>query len=414
MRSFWRAIVDTVRGAVGTLAAHKLRSALTLLGIVIGIVTVVAMAATVEGLRRKIHADLAQLGTGVFQVQKWPVGGFRHGRDRAKYERRKNFTLADVALLQDRCTQCLRVAGEDWKYGESVSAGDKSTRPVEVAGGTADFFDNNGFALASGRFFGEGEAMGGAPVAVLGADVADVLFPGEDPLGRTVRVKQRTFRVIGVLERRGANLGGFSQDNLVVLPIAAFLPLFGGRGSLNLTVQVRDPARMAQAQDEVVAILRRARGVPPEAENDFEMFSNESMQENFETMTGTIQRAAIGITAISLLIGGIGVMNIMLVAVTERTSEIGLRRALGARRRRILGQFVTEAMFLTAAGGVLGVLLGAGVAALIRILAEVPTVVPASAIVLAILSAATVGLVFGIYPAWRASRLDPAQAMRQE
>ena len=408
-----RAFVDTLRSALRSLRANKLRSALTLLGIVIGVVAVVAMAATTEGLRRKISADLAQLGTGVFQVQKWPVmgGGPRNHR---KFEKRKNFTLADVRLLEDKCVTCLRIAGEVWSHGGKVSAGERSTQPgVPITGGTAAFFDNNGFGLGAGRYFTEGETESGADVAVIGGDVAEALFPGEDPLGQRIRVRSQTYRVVGLLERRGSTFDG-SYDNLVVIPLSTFLPLYGQRQSLNLTIQVRDPERMQRTQDEVVALLRRARGVPPEAENDFDVFSNQSMQETFENLSGMVATASIGICAIALLIGGIGVMNIMLVSVTERTSEIGLRRALGARRRRILGQFIAEAIALTTSGGVLGIILGAGVAKLVKVMVDIPTVVPAWAVLLSLASAGGVGLVFGIYPAMRAARLDPVEAMRRE
>jgi putative ABC transport system permease protein len=408
-----RALVDTVKSALRSLGASKLRSTLTLLGIVIGVLAVVAMSATTEGLRRKINSDLEQLGSGVFQVQKWPQGF--GPRDRSKYEKRKNLTLPEVTLLTAQCRECLRVAGEAWAFGYKISTELKETRGgVQVAGGTTNFFDNNGYAAASGRLFNEADEAAAADVAVLGYDVADVLFDGEDPLGKMVRVGSLSYRVIGTMERRGAMLGGGSIDNLVVMPLTTFLPRFGAHQSLNITVQARDPKQLARAQDEVVSILRRERGVAPEAENDFEMFSNESMQEQFERLSGSIAAASIGICAIALLIGGIGVMNIMLVSVTERTSEIGIRRALGARRRRILAQFVVEAMTLTSLGGLGGVVLGAGVAALVRVLVDLPTVVPAWAVVLAMLTSAATGLVFGIYPAWHASRLDPVEAMRHE
>jgi len=408
-----RAALDTLRAALRSLGANTLRSALTLLGIVIGIVAVVAMAATTEGLQRKIHEDMAMLGTGVFQVQKEPAGFGRH--DHAKYEKRKNFTLADVTLLETRCTRCLRVAGESWAFGQSVSARDRvGTKGLHLAGGTVGFFENNGYALGSGRFFTEADITAGAEVTVVGSDVVDLLFPDEEPLGQYVRLGKQQYRIIGVMQRRGQALGGHSQDNLAVLPLTLFQLRYGQRRSIFITIQARDPSEARRTQDEVIAILRRARGVPPEAENDFELFSNESMQEEFDKLSGSIAAASVGICAIALVIGGIGVMNIMLVSVTERTAEIGIRRALGARRRRILGQFVTEAILLTSVGGVLGILVGAGVAALVRILVSIPTVVPAWAVVWGMLVAAGTGLIFGIYPAWRASRLDPVEAMRHE
>jgi len=404
---------DTLSAAIRTLRANKLRSALTLLGIVIGVVAVVAMAATIEGLRRKISSDLAQLGNGVFQVQKQPMGGF-NDNNRAKYEKRKDFTLRDVDLLQSQCASCLQVAGETWEFGRDVwSAGHPSAVMNASTGATAAFFDNNGYALASGRLFTEGEARSGMGVVVIGADIADLLFPDVSPLDQNVFVRGHRFRVIGTLTRRGEQLGG-SLDNLVVIPIAAYSPIFGSRRSLNVTIQARDPVHIGRTQDEVTALLRRARGVPPEDENDFEMFSNASLQDTFDNLSSIIAAASVGICAIALLIGGIGVMNIMLVSVTERTSEIGVRRALGARRRRILAQFIVEAVMLTSIGGALGVAIGTGIASLIEVLVKIPTAVPMWAVVLSMTAAGGVGLVFGIYPAYRASRLDPVEAMRHE
>ncbi|HUQ06031.1 MAG TPA: ABC transporter permease [Kofleriaceae bacterium] len=402
------AATETLRAALRTLRANKLRSTLTLLGIVIGVVAVVTMAAAIEGLRRKIAHDLSQLGSGVFQVQKEGFG------DEQEFARRKDFTLKDVELLQTQCESCLLVGGETWEVELNVSAGGRAIQTmVQLVGATGAFFDNNGYALAAGRLFTEGEALGGLNVAVIGADVADRLYADTTAVGSTIRIHGHKFRVIGTLTRRGQLLGG-SLDNLVVMPIGAFMPIYGSKRSLHITIQARDPDHIKDTQDEVVALLRRARGIPPEAENDFEMFSNASLTETFNKITVIIAAASIGICAIALLIGGIGVMNIMLVSVTERTSEIGLRRALGARRRRILAQFVVEAVILTSIGGLIGVLLGAGIAELIRVLVSIPTVVPRWAVVLSMTSAGSVGLIFGIYPAYRASRLDPVEAMRRD
>jgi putative ABC transport system permease protein len=406
-----RAVIDTFVSAMRVLGAHRLRSLLTLAGIVIGVIAVVTMAATTEGMRAAMRRDMSQLGTGVFQVQKWPVGF--GPRNFAKIEKRRNFTLGEVEMLQQLCTSCLRVGGEVWQGGQRITAGDKGKNGVQVVGGTAEFFDNNGYAVAAGRFFTEGEAATGSDVAVIGSDVAEVLFPGKSPIGEEIRAANRNFRVIGLIERRGSTFQG-SIDNLVAIPISRWLLLFGERQSLNVTIMARDPEKVGVAQDEVISLIRKSRATPPEAENDFDMFSNRSVQERFDEMSGAVSAASIGICAIALLIGGIGVMNIMLVAVTERTSEIGVRRALGARRRRILGQFIVEAAVLTTVGGLLGVALGIFGAFLVKALVGLPTMVPAWAIILSLTTACGTGLIFGIYPAWRASRLDPVEAMRYE
>jgi putative ABC transport system permease protein len=207
---------------------------------------------------------------------------------------------------------------------------------------------------------------------------------------------------------------GGSMDSLAVIPVTHWVQVYGARQSLNVTIMAKDPGRVAYAQDEVVSLLRRYRGVAPQDENDFEMFSNASMQEDFQSLAGKIAIVTIAVVAISLFIAGIGVMNIMLVAVTERTSEIGVRRALGARRRRILAQFVLEAIVLCLVGGALGVLMGWFVAYLVKVLGSLPTTIAPLTVVMALVASSAVGLTFGIYPAWRASRLDPVEAMRQE
>jgi putative ABC transport system permease protein len=415
----FRAFSETVIAALRTLAANKLRSALTLLGIVIGVLAVVLMASVIEGLRISINEDINQLGSGVFQVQKQPLngGGFNASpRDRARWERRKDFTMAHVEVLQEHCERCLHVAGEDWANGQKSVRTARGTvaQGVIVAGGTTHFFDNNGYALEQGRLFTDGDVAGAAAICVIGADIVDALFEGHDPVGQDVFLNNRPYRVVGTMERRGSNLEG-SKDGLFVIPLTRFQQDVGSmHSSLNVTIAAKEPDKIERAQDEVVAILRRARGVPPQDENDFEMFSNESVQEDFESMLSKIQFVTIGVTMIALLIGGIGVMNIMLVAVTERISEIGVRRALGARRRRILGQFVSEAVVLCLLGGLFGILLGGFLSQLVRVFFPIPTSVPSWAVVYSLGFSSAIGLIFGIYPAWRASRLDPVEAMRHE
>jgi putative ABC transport system permease protein len=252
------------------------------------------------------------------------------------------------------------------------------------------------------------------PVAVIGVDVADTLFPGADPLGQEIRIKGRQFRVIGVMQRKGSAFGMGAQDNIVYMPLRTYLNLYGPNQSLDLSVQAKDASLLNRAEDEVVTVLRRRRGVGGAEPNNFEVFTNDSLMRTFNNLSRTVSAAAFGVCLLSLVVGGIGILNIMLVSVTERTREIGIRKALGAKKRRILGQFAIEAVVLSAAGGVLGIVIGFGLAFLGRWVADFPLTVPTWAVVLGLVVSSAVGLIFGIYPASRAARLDPVEAMRSE
>lgn len=412
-----RATIDLIGTALRSLWANPLRTALTLLGIVIGTAAVIAMASATEGLRRRVEENLAILGAGVFQVQRAPFG-FASDRERAAFAKRKPFVVDDVRALLAGCRRCLRVAGEAWSNlpPNTVRVGGKAkATPTQFAGGTVGFFENNGYHLDHGRSFDEREVAAGAPVAIIGADVADSLFEGQSPLGKTILLSGSGYTVIGTMERRGSSMDGDSNDNLVAIPLSRFQQQGTlDNDSINITIAAADPTRREAAEDEVVQILRRRRGTPADADNDFDLFSNQSQQSQFDKIAGAIAAGAIGISAIALLIGGVGVMNIMLVAVTERTREIGVRRALGARRRSIMGQFVLEAIFLTSLGGAFGVVTGWAVSRLVAVQVGIPVITPVWAVVLAMLASGGVGLVFGSYPAWHASQLDPVEAMRQE
>ncbi len=404
------ALLDTLRLAFASLAANKLRSALTLLGIIIGVATVVGMMALVEGLRARVDQELSALGADVFQVQKWPFGP--NHKNWKLYASRKNLTLADAVALRALPSVAL-VGAEAWEVGPRVVSRYASTFANQIlAGATPEFLENNNMTLAAGRFINEADLLDARAVAVIGFDIVDSLFAGVEPVGQEVIMRGAVFRVVGVFGRQGPGLFGDSRDNLVALPLTVFFANYGKTRSLNITVKARQPELMATAQDEVVAMLRRRRNVAPNAENDFELVNNETAAEMFNSLSQTIAAATVGVCLLSLLVGGIGVLNIMLVSVSERTGEIGLRKAIGARRRRILMQFTAEAVVLSLLGGLLGVGLGGCISVVARELFGIPTSVPGWAVVLGLSMSTLTGLVFGIYPAVRASRLDAATAMR--
>ena len=408
-----RGFVDNLGLAFSTLRGNPLRSLLTLLGIVIGAATVVAMMSLVEGFRISVNKDLEWFGAGGFQVQKIPVS-FGHV-DRAKFAKRPDLTREQGEALRS-LPHVRYVSIEAYHQGkpERISTRERATKPnISVGGGLPDYEPANAIVIADGRFFTETDMALGGRVAVIGADVADVLFPGESAVGKEIRIRSAPFTVVGVAERRGSTLGG-SRDGWVTIPIDPFYQVMGRVTDHHIAIQATSPEDFQKAQDEVITRLRSLRGLRGIQENNFELFSNETMTSTFNQFAAVVAAATFAVTLLALVVGGIGVMNIMLVSVAERTREIGVRMALGARRRRILSQFIIEAVTLSLLGGILGVLLGAGGAILAREVWDIPSSVPAWAVLLSLLSASGAGIVFGIYPAIRASRLDPVEAMRTE
>jgi putative ABC transport system permease protein len=408
------ALLDTIAMALATLRANPLRSALTLLGIVIGGATVVAMMSFTEGLRISANTQFSLLGSAAFRVQRWPAIGTPE-TDRAKILRRK-FLTREMGEALKALPHVAYVSIEAYHpmTPERLWTRERSTRPnIEVNGVTPGYEQANGVTVAAGRFLSDVDLALGRRVIFIGADVADVLFPGEDPLGREVRLRSAAFNVVGVAERQGSILGQ-SKDAYAVVPIEAFYAATGKVQTHAYGIAATSGEDLPAAIDEVTMTLRRLRGVPEGDENDFELFTNDTFTKTFNDIAAVVAAATFGVCALALLVGGIGIMNIMLVSVTERTREIGIRMALGARRRRILAQFVVEAIALSLLGGLLGVLLGAGAAVAAREIYDVPASIPLWAVVLSLASASGCGLVFGIYPAARAGRLDPVKAMRTE
>jgi putative ABC transport system permease protein len=412
-----RALLDNFRLALGTFVAHPMRTLLTLLGIVIGVATVMTMMALLEGLRVKVNRDLSQLGANVFRVDKWPQG-FRFGGggvDWNRISKRPVLTVDDKRALNEHCPSVLRTAAVSMLPAQKLRTGEVETQAnVFIIGSTVEYPETSGVVVAKGRYFNESEELDGRQVVVLGPDVADRLFPNIEAIGQVVRLKNRPFTVAGVLERRGKMLGLFNLDNMAMIPLTSFFSLYGKKRTVSISVEAKDADSVDKAMEEVTRVMRQRRNVSPTAENNFELSTNESMAKALNELSNLVTAATFGICLLSLLVGGIGILNIMLVSVTERTREIGVRKALGARRFRILMQFATEAVVLSLVGGLIGIAIGFGLAFLGRWTLGLYTEVPLWAVLLSLGMSSGVGLVFGIYPAARASRLDPVEAMRAE
>jgi putative ABC transport system permease protein len=405
------ALWDNLRLALGTFVQNPLRSFLTLLGLVIGVATVISMMGMIEGLRIKVNEDFSSLGANGFQVQKMPVGFGDF--DFQKLSKRPNLTLQDRQAIAESCPSVLMAAGEEFEGGQKASTAQRETKNnVGVWAGTPEYFETNAVTIAQGRAFNAGEYQENRRVAVVGADIAEVLFPGANPLGQTLRLRGQLFTILGVLLRKGSLMGGGHEDRNVMIPLSTFSEMYGASRSVQISMLAVASDKMQKAQDEVTMLLRKRRHLAPAEPNNFEIFSNDSVTKMLNQLSTVVTAASFGVCVLSLLVGGIGILNIMLVAVTERTREIGLRKALGARRRRILAQFATEAVLLALVGGALGVGVGFGLGGLARWLVKLPVQVPTWAVAVSLGMSTVVGLGFGIYPAARASALDPVEAMR--
>ena len=392
---------------------HKMRSFLTLLGIIIGVSSIIGMQSLIEGFQKDIERQTQRLGANVFQVQKYPVIQ-TGGRDREKYRNRKDITLKEARAIREYCRLISIVGAEVWRYNVTVRYRDKKTSPMMVmAGGDPAFFPNNGYYIEEGRALTEIDVEHNRHVIVLGQETLEELFPFMSPIGEEVNIDGHRFHVIGTIEEQGTSFGQ-SDDNRVVIPITVFQKYYGRQQSINITLQARSSELFEAAQEEVIGVLRAVRKVPPGEPNDFEMFSSLSLIETFNNMTRVVRIGAMVIVSFALLVAGIGIMNIMLVSIRERTREIGVRAALGAKRRDILLQFLVEAVILSEIGGVIGILIGVGIGQFVALISPVPAAIPFWTIILGFGFCSLVGLVFGVYPAKKASKMDPIEALRYE
>ena len=407
---------ESFRIAVASLRANKLRTGLTLIGIVVGVAAVIAVVTIIKGLDQTVASTFSSQGSTVFSVSKRPQI-ITSREDFIRFNRRKDLTEADAEAIFRLCASC-------WRTGIAVNTtglvkyGEQKSEGVLIRGFTLSMFPINDTNVVAGREWTEHEGSSGRNVCVVGADILDNLFEGAQPdavIGKEMRINGQPFLIVGVAERLG-KIFGASRDSFVLIPYAAYKKLYGSRESLIAFIQVPRAEQIEIAEDEVRAIMRNRRGrITGDAEDEgFTIETQGVFIDLYGKATSNIYIVTIGVAAISLVVGGIVVMNIMLVSVTERTKEIGIRKAVGANRRAVLSQFLIEALVLTTIGGALGVVFGFGLATALSLALGFPLLFSSWSAVLGVAVSSTVGIVSGIWPAWKAARLDPIEALRAE
>ena len=403
---------EAVSLATASLWAHKLRTVLTLLGVVIGVMSVIAVVSVVNGLNLYVADKLFNLGADVFLVSRGPAIVTNIDEYETTQKRRK-FTLDDYQAVRDACRSCVTVGASIDHHGAQVKYGGDYVSNTDIHGWTPEMPLLYDYDLATGRHVNQTDVSQAAPVCTVGYDIADKLFPGRDPIGREIRVDTGTCQVIGVGKKLGSVMG-MSRDAWVILPISTFRKIYSGDDSVRLWGKSGGTDSLGSVMDEVRAIVRGRRHLSPAAADDFVIETNQSFLSIWGQLSGAFFGVTILIASISLVVGGIVIMNIMLVSVTERTREIGLRKSLGARQSDIRMQFLIESSAIAAIGGVWGVALGILLAKIVTWTTELPSSVQPWSVLIGLLVATSVGLFFGIYPAAKAARLDPVVALRSE
>jgi putative ABC transport system permease protein len=413
------ALVEALRMALSAIGAHKLRSFLTLVGIVAGVASIIAVMTGISVIQSAMEQEMSVLGTQTFQVQKWPRGNFGDDIDWRKIQKRKPVTVSNTDEVRERVATVDLVGAELWQFGSSATYRGESTEGIWICGGTPEYPPNNTHYVQYGRNLSNEDIRVVRRVAVIGYNIAQELFPFVDPIDKLIKVDGRELRVIGVFEEKKSALGG-NFDNYVLMPITRFQKTYGNIGddgrerSVNMTVRALTPELLDTAMEQTRAVLRMVRGVDPRDEDDFYMFTNDSSIRQFNDATAAVKLGAFVVGIIALIVAGIGIMNIMLVSVTERTKEIGIRKALGARHRNILWQFLLEAIVLCNLGGVFGVAVGFALGNIVTLFTGMAVSIPIDWAVRGVVFCSVVGLTFGMWPAVKASKLAPIEALTRD
>jgi putative ABC transport system permease protein len=407
-------LLETLRLALSSLSANKLRSGLTMLGIAVGVFSVIGVMTVITGLRANIERGLNVLGANSFQFSKFPVTINFSGAGGQRFANRRDITYDEAERFKELIHETAEVSLTLFRGGRRVSYGDQRTNPnIGFVGTDENFIASRNFEIGQGRNLGADDVAFGRSVVVLGVDIVRKLFLNEDPLGKRVRIDGQTYTVVGVLASKGSAFGQ-SQDNFAMIPITQYLESYGRSRSVGVNVQARSQEELEATQEIAIGMMRLVRQLDPEDSNDFEVFSNESLIESFNKIAGVVAVGAFVISAIALLASGIGIMNIMLVSVTERTKEIGIRKSIGAKQQNILTQFLIEAVMLSLVGGTAGITVGIGAGNIVAKMLSAALVFPWGWAVTGLTVCSVIGVVFGFYPAWKAARLDPIEALRYE
>jgi putative ABC transport system permease protein len=405
-------LLDAVSVALSSVWTNKLRSFMMVLGNVVAVTSIIAVVSLIRGMDIYVsNAIIGEVGAGTFKVMRV---GFVTNEDDEERARRRNpiVTLADMGAIDEYSDLVDAVMAESASRA-NISFENTTLENTRITGVTADYADFSGYNPEAGRIPSRLEVERSRPVVLLGWETAEGLFKGRDPIDKVVRIRGMHFRVVGVAEKKGSVFGN-SQDEFAIIPLGAFTKLFGARRSLEVTVKPMDPSLLPETMDEARVALRIKRHLGAKEEDNFGMVTSDTLMDFWRAFSGGIFAVLLGVVSLSLVVGGIVIMNIMLMVVSERTREIGLRKALGARRRDIVWQILTESTTLSTAGGLIGTALGFGLAYGVAALTPLPATIEAWSVALGISMTAVVGLFFGLYPAMRAAALDPIEALRRE